>query len=665
MKRPVKIVAWVVGVLVLLLVVATVGIKLYLTKDRIMALVVPPLEEQLHRKVTLADAGAGLTGIHLDGLDVRSEGAAEPLVAAQTIQIRWNLMALLTGTVQVDEVRLVEPRIHVARLADGTLSIADLMAAREGGAGEGEAAKPVEPGGGKPPVALVVGLFSLQNGRVAFEDRTVSPARTYALEEIESRITEFSLDKPVRYELSAKLPLAEAGRFSVAGTLNPATQDVVAKLTVTDFEMASLNPVLEGGTQFASGVLGVDLDLQVTGGQKADVKGTVGIRTLELSAGGQTGQETDLAVELEAGADLAAGTATVPRLDLEAAGQKVHVEATAKGLNQRPRVEFQVTSPELQADAFTALLPPAGEGAPTAASSEPAPAGKPSPLPLDAYGDVKVGKLLAGGLEISDFASHIELEKGVLKIDPAGATVYGGTLGAALRSELERTGPPFQAKVELGGTELGAFAAGLSPKLKDTMTGTLNLGLDASGRGGDLQALRSKVLAEAKDGKILNHPMVMNFAQMFKVKELETLNFYSMKADLETVEGVGKLNSFILNGPNLQATGTGTVGLVSQQLDMRLAVALPKNIAAKIVPNAQTLEAVTDKEGWTRLPMHLKGSLSDPSYGLDAEGLAKAATKALGGKAEKLLQEKVLKEVPVGEEQKGAIQKGIKSLFGQ
>lgn len=42
MKRPVKIVLWVVGILVLLVVVATVGIKFYLTKDRILAWVIPP-----------------------------------------------------------------------------------------------------------------------------------------------------------------------------------------------------------------------------------------------------------------------------------------------------------------------------------------------------------------------------------------------------------------------------------------------------------------------------------------------------------------------------------------------------------------------------------------------------------------------------------------------
>ena len=83
MKRGLKIVGWIVGLVVLLLLVATVAIKLYLTKDRVMGWVVPPLEEKLHRTVTIGDVGAGLTGLYLDGIEVRAEGAAEPLMRTE------------------------------------------------------------------------------------------------------------------------------------------------------------------------------------------------------------------------------------------------------------------------------------------------------------------------------------------------------------------------------------------------------------------------------------------------------------------------------------------------------------------------------------------------------------------------------------------------------
>jgi AsmA protein len=671
MRKPAKIILWIVGIVALLVVVALLGLKLYLTKDRIMAWVIPPLEENLHRKVAIDDAGAGFTGIYLDGLDVRAEGAGEALVSARTLRIRWNLWALLSRKVEVAEVRLVEPRIHVVRLADGTLDIQDLLSAEgEGEASEPPAAKPEPAGeGGGPPVAVAVALVSMENGRVSFEDRTQTPARTYTLDAIDIRVTDISLETPLRYELSAQLPLAEEGRFSAEGTVNPATRDVTALARIKDFDLPSLNAVLgEGTTRFASGVFGITLDVKIGGGERADLKGTLGIAKLVLASEQGQGEPFDVSLKLDAGAELAQGTAVLHGLDVEVAEQAVHVEGKATGLNARPRIEFLVESLELRTDAFGALAPPGPETPAEEAAATPGeaePAAEPTPIPLDAFGDVRLGKLLAGALVVENFTARIELDKGVLSIQPAGASIYGGTLALGARAELEKQGPPFESTVELNGTEVGAFLAGLNPKLKDSMTGTLALSLEASGLGGDLQALRSKTKAEAKDGKLLNHPLVMKFAQLFQVKELETLNFYSLKADVETAEGVGEVKALVLNGPNLQATGKGTVGLVEQNLDMVLAVAVPREIAAKLVKQRDALDAVTDKEGWARLPMRLAGSLDDPKYGLDTEALATAAAKAYGDKAKKVLDEKVLKKLPVDEEQKGLLDKGVKKLLGR
>lgn len=673
MRRPAKILAWAVGCLVLVLALAAVGLKLYLTKDRILAWVIPPLEAELHRKVAIGDAGAGFTGIRLEGLDVRSEGAAEPLVSAGLIRVRWNLWALLRGTVQIDEVRLVEPRIRVVRLADGTLDIADLLARGEGGPREvpAEAAPeagrdPTREGG---PVALAVALFSLENGRITFEDQTRDPAGVYILDAIDSRLFDFALDRPVRFELSARLPLAEAGRFFAAGTLHPATGDAAARLTVAGFDLPALNPLLGEGTRFAGGTFALDLDAVLTGGSRATVQGSARVAGLELASGAGAGQGIDLSVQIQAGADLAGGTAEFQRLDFRLGDQAVHAEAKVRGLQARPRVDFLLTSEELRVDPLLALLPP-GEPAPPGAipaveKDAPSPAAKSSPVPVDAFGDVRVARLLVGGGVVEALQAHVELEKGVLKVEPAGAQLYGGTLRLSTRAELENPGPPFAAGLDLAGTQLAELLAAFRPALKDTATGTLGLSLQAQGVGGDLATLRSRTQAEAKDGKILNHPLAKNLAALFQVKELETLNFYSFRADVETAEGVGQVKSLVFSGPNLQATATGTVGLTDRALDLRLAVALPRELAARLVREPNILAAVTDAQGWSRLPLRLKGTVDAPSYGLDADGLKGAAAKALGGKAERVLQEKVLDKLPVGEEEKGQLQEGLRRLLGR
>jgi uncharacterized protein involved in outer membrane biogenesis len=637
-----------------------VGIKVYVTKERIMAWVIPPLEERLQRDVTLADAGAGLTGIYLDGLSIRAQGAEQPLVAAGTIQVRWDLFRLLTGTLDVKEVRLLEPHLHVVRLPDGALDIDDLLAPTEAeGRPHAESSRPAPTTEGS--IALAVALFSLEKGRVSFEDRTKTPWQTYTLDQIDSRVRDISLDRPFNYELSARLPLTETGRFRAEGTVDPVARAMRAKVSVQDLDMPSLNAVMTGGTRFTGGVLGVDLDVEAGGAGNVGLDGTVALNGLALTRGEVTGKAADVELAVEATADFGPGIVKVPKLELRVDDQAVHLELTASRIAARPRIEFLVEADDLSVDALTALLPAGKE---TGAAGKETAAEKAATVPVDALGDLRFAKVRAGGLTVEEFNAHVEVVDGRLTVEPAGARLYGGALTLSAKAGLEQAGPPFDARVSMSDVQVGQFLGALNPRLADTMTGVLVLAAASSGRGGDLAELRSRVQAEAKNGKILNHPLVQNFAQMFKVKEYETLNFYSVKADIETAEGTGQVKSLVLNGPNLQATGTGTIGLIDRSVDLRMALAVPEKIAAKVVPEQNTLEAITDKDGWARLPMSLKGSLQEPAYGLDKEALIKAATKALGGKAEKEIEEKVLKKVPLDQEQKDTLKKGIKSLFG-
>ncbi|GAB6064659.1 DUF748 domain-containing protein [Deferrisoma palaeochoriense] len=671
MRKGGKILLWVVGILVVLAVAATVALKLYLTKERILAWVVPPLEEKLHRKVTIADAGAGFTGIHLDGLDVRAEGAPEPLVAAERILIRWDLWALLQRRVDLKEIRLVAPRIRVVRNPDGSLDVQDLLA----GGGEKPTAEPAAPKtepaeAGELPVAVAIALFSLERGRIAFEDRAAEPTRTYVLDEVESRIRGFALDRPVPFELSAKLPLAAEGRFSVAGTLNPQTRRLEAKLGIASFDLPALRPLLgEGGLVPAAGVFSLDLDVKGTAGGPMDLAGVAGVKGLVLARGADRGEPADVRLDLAAGLDPAQSVVELSRFRAEVAGQTVDLTATARYGATPPRVDFRLTSPELLADPFLALLPPAEEGAaapPAGAEPQaPAAAGEPAAPPLDAVGDLEIGRLGAGGLALEGFRAHVELLGGRLSVKPLEARVYGGELQAAAGADLASEGPAFEADLTLVGTQLAQLLPALSPALENTMTGVVELEAKASGRDGDLEALTADLRAEAKDGKILNHPLVKQFAELFQVKELETLNFYSLKLDAGAAGGVGTVRSFVLNGPDVQATGTGTVGLVDKALDLKLAVALPRRIAARLVRQGEVLDALTDEQGWSRVPLRLTGTAEAPAYGLDTEALARMGGKVLEKKAQKVLEEKVLKKLPVGEGEKKAIDQGLQKLFGR
>ncbi len=666
MRKPLRALLWAGGGLVLLLVAAGLALKLYLTRDRILEWVVPPLEARLHRRVVVADAGAGLTGIYLDGLEVRAEGAAEPLVAARRIRVRWNLWALLRGTVEVKEVRLVEPRIHVVRRADGTLDIDDLLGP-SGAGGEG-AAEGAPPGEGKGvPVEVLVGLFSIEKGRLSFEDRAARPPRTYVLDEVDSRVRGFALDRPVPFTLSARLPLAGQGRFEAEGEVNPEARSLSARVRVTRFDLPGLNAVMGEGLGFASGTFTLDLRVDAAARSAARIEGTAGIRGLVLEARGRRGEPADLRVSLASEVDPAAGVVRLTRLDAETSGQEVHLTATARYRLPRPRVDFELTSPALRVDPLLALLPPASGGPADGPDAGPAraeePEGAPG-VPVDVLGDVRIGRLEASGAALDDLKARVELVDGKLTADPILAGLYGGSLTASAGADLSGPGPEFEAHLGVEGTSVGDLLAAVEPALENTLTGTLELTADAIGRGGDLSALTSELRAEVRDGRILNHPLVTGFARLFRVKELETLNFYTLKLEGGTARGVAEVRRLVLNGPSVQATGTGTLGLEDQALDMRLAVALPRRLAARLIRSPEVLDAVTDDQGWARLPLHLGGTLGSPSYALDSEALARMAGRLAGKKAEKLLEEKILPKVPLDEGARGLLKQGLRNLLG-
>jgi len=582
----------------------------------------------------------------------------------------------------------VRPRIHLVRRADGTLDIDDLLEPAEGKA-PAEAPAPTAKPAGEPPVAVAVALFSIEDGRVAFEDRSADPPRTYVLDEVESRVSGFSLDRAVPFTLSAKLPLASQGRFSVEGTLDPTSRRVDARVRVEEFDLPALAPLMgDEGVRFAAGVFSLDLGVKGTAGAALAVEGTAGVKGLALARGGRRGEPADVSVDLSMTLDPAKAQVDVSKLEAEAAGQRVSLTGRARYGAEPFRVEFRLTSPELGADPFRALLPP-GEaeagpaaGAPAAGEGAGAPPGKeppqksapasgslagetPTQVPVEAKGDVEIGRLEAGGLAVESFQAHVELAGGKLRVDPLRAGVYEGELAAALGVDLAEPGPPFEAEVNLDGTRLGKLLPAVSPSLANTVTGALFLSARLSGRGGDLEALAADVRAEAKDGRILNHPLVDRFAELFRVKELRTLNFYTLKLEAGAQDGVGTVRSLVLRGPDAQATATGTLGLVDQRLDLRVAVAVPRRVAGRLVRRAEVLDALTDEQGWSKVPLRLSGTLEDPTYGLDTEALARMGAKVLEKKARKAVEEKVLDKLPLAPEGKKAIEQGLKRLFGR
>ena len=107
--------------------------------------ILPRASKAVGGAVTVADASVSpFSQVYLRQLKVQTTGP-EPLLQAEEVRVRYRLLAILGGTLNVDEVTVVSPVVQVIENADGTSNLDPLLK---------QAAKPApEPGpvSGKPP----------------------------------------------------------------------------------------------------------------------------------------------------------------------------------------------------------------------------------------------------------------------------------------------------------------------------------------------------------------------------------------------------------------------------------------------------------------------------------------------------------------------------------
>src|SRR5579884_3579866 len=132
MKKLFKVIVILFAVLVVLLIGATVALRLLYPPERLKSVVTAQAESQLHRKLEIGDVSVGLIG----GLSVRSvklsekpDFSAGTFVSADDFSIRPQLLPLLHGKLVVSKILLSDAKISVVQHADGTFNFSDLTGA--------------------------------------------------------------------------------------------------------------------------------------------------------------------------------------------------------------------------------------------------------------------------------------------------------------------------------------------------------------------------------------------------------------------------------------------------------------------------------------------------------------------------------------------------------
>jgi len=358
MSKPVKIVAAIVAVVIVLAIALVVLAKVLITPERIRSTVVPLAEEQLHRPLQLGDIDISLfSGITLHDLAIGEREGEESFVSADRAVLRYRIWPLLLMRVVIDEVSLESPRIRVVRFADGSFNFSDLT----GQGGEKGAAAGSSDGSGGAPVDLLVSQVSIVDGELVFLDHTLGtevPYR-YKLSGLKVGARDISLERPFTFDVAGSLGDAT---FKIDGKADLKEKGGEADIVLSGLDVSAFFPYLQDKVPGTLRSLTVDADLSAEGNaSKVNSHGKITLHGVDLVLDAMKEaplKDASLGLDYRVKADLDAARAEIDKTTVTFNGVPVELSGTVENFLEAPMVDFQVALKSLDLRSALAAAPP-------------------------------------------------------------------------------------------------------------------------------------------------------------------------------------------------------------------------------------------------------------------------------------------------------------------
>ena len=237
------------------------------------------LEAMTGRDVTVADVDLNLLTrrIAFTNLQIAAVGPTPALVTVRLVEARFELLALLRGRANLDQVTIIEPVVHIARTDQGTLDVEDVV--------EQWHARPAG-----EPVQATLDRLTIHGGRITFADRAVEPARTWTLADLALEARDIStVSDAATGRLAATFALAGGTGQVAVENLRVRPFAGRAHVTLHGIDITPVGAYLDRDApiRFAGGTVAADVMVTWQSGGPLDVDGESTLADLVLSRSGQ------------------------------------------------------------------------------------------------------------------------------------------------------------------------------------------------------------------------------------------------------------------------------------------------------------------------------------------------------------------------------------------
>ncbi len=241
---------------------------------------------------------------------------------------------------------------------------------------------------------------------------------------------------------------------------------------------------------------------------------------------------------------------------------------------------------------------------------------------MDAEGTLTLGAVHFAPLDFTNVKVTLSSKDNVVHLYPAQASIDGGSYSGNITLDRRTPVPGLTMDEHLSGVDMARLLAATSYKGK--LSGRGNVNLKASARGAELpavmQSLNGHFDANLSEGAIegvdlgyqigLAQALIKHEAQPMRSNPPRT-KFDACKLSAEITAGVAKTSDLTLLTPVLRVTGQGTANLVNKGIDFQMLASVLK------APGAVAAD----------IPLKITGTYVDPTVRPDVEALAKGQLK--------------------------------------
>jgi AsmA protein len=364
MKRTLRIVLIVVGVLV----VVAVAAPFLIPVDKFHPIIEEKASAALGRKVELGHLGLSLFSGSLTAEDLSvgddPKFSKSPFLTAKSARVGVELMPLIfSKAVNVTGITIENPEVTLLRNSAGLWNYSSLG----GSAAKPEAGQKTKPASSSgSPTELSVQKLELRNGRILVGSTSSSKRSTY--DHVNVTASDVSLTSKFPVTVTADLP--NGGKLKLDGTAGPVDQEdasltpLDAKLSVSGLDLAST-----GFLDSSAGLKGLlDLDATVSSQKgEAQTKGTAKLSKALLVAGGSPSSEP-VSVNFDTKYNLRRNAGVLNPSTIKIGDAAAHLNGTYQSQGEETLLNMKITGENMPANDLQAFLPALGINLPKGAS---------------------------------------------------------------------------------------------------------------------------------------------------------------------------------------------------------------------------------------------------------------------------------------------------------